>query len=205
MRWFWILAVCAILCASEAWAHRVNIFAYVEGADVVVECGYSRSKRVRHGLVEVYAAPGGKLLWQGTTDEQGYLRFPVPEEALAAGTGLHLVLKAGEGHQAEWTIKAEEFASVHKSKTPAVAQPADTVRSAPVAAQPAASASPGSQALTRADLEEVLGTVLDAKLAPLKRAVLEEKDPGLREIIGGIGWIFGIVGVAAYFMSRRRV
>ena len=34
---------------------------------------------------------------------------------------------------------------------------------------------------------------------------LKEKSVSLTEIIGGIGWILGIVGVAAYFMSRRNM
>lgn len=62
-------------------------------------------------------------------------------------------------------------------------------------------------ALTRADVEEVVGTLLDARLAPIRRALLEQdqRGPGLQEIIGGIGWIFGLVGIAAYFKSRPRV
>jgi nickel transport protein len=27
----------------------------------------------------------------------------------------------------------------------------------------------------------------------------------VQEIVGGIGWIFGLIGVAAYFKSRPRV
>ena len=37
----------------------------------------------------------------------------------------------------------------------------------------------------------------------LKR--LFQRIDGIAEIIGGIGWIFGLVGVAAYFKSRPRV
>jgi nickel transport protein len=29
-----------------------------------------------------------------------------------------------------------------------------------------------------------------------------EAGPNLRDIIGGIGWIFGLIGVAAYFRRR---
>ncbi|GAB1410481.1 hypothetical protein MASR1M90_16350 [Desulfovibrionales bacterium] len=206
MRWCWVLALCVFVGVADVWAHRVNMFAYVDGTDVVVECGYSKSKRVNRGQVDVFAASDGQLLLQATTDEQGELRFPIPEHALATHTDLHLVLKAGEGHQTDWTVKAEEFASVHMPQSqpapPALAaEPAALPQSATQAPAPAVSASP---ALTRAELEDVLSTVLDAKLAPLKRAMLEENDPGLREIIGGIGWIFGLVGVAAYFLSHRR-
>jgi nickel transport protein len=66
---------------------------------------------------------------------------------------------------------------------------------------------PAADGLTRADVEEVVKTVVEAELAPIKRALLERTGdgPGLREIIGGIGWIFGLVGIAAYFKSRPRV
>ena len=50
----------------------------------------------------------------------------------------------------------------------------------------------------------VVNAALDAKLAPIKRAVLGQSGPGVVEIVGGIGWIFGLAGVAAYFRSRPR-
>lgn len=202
----WLLLLCALLGAVDAWAHRVNIFAYVEGPDVVVECGYSKSKRVREGSVEVFDATTGSLLLSGKTDDQGMFRFAVPEQARAARADMRLVLKAGEGHQAEWLVRAEEFAGT-PHPVPRTQDGAVGAGAAPPAAERPASASPlaPSSGLTRAELDEALNTALDAKLAPLQRAMREEREPGMRDIIGGIGWIFGLVGVAAYITSRRRV
>jgi len=47
--------------------------------------------------------------------------------------------------------------------------------------------------------------MLDAKLAPVKSMLAESLDPApsMTEILGGIGWIFGLMGVAAYFKSRK--
>ncbi|NDY58998.1 hypothetical protein G3N56_19860, partial [Desulfovibrio sulfodismutans] len=47
--------------------------------------------------------------------------------------------------------------------------------------------------------------MLDAKLAPVKTLLAEAMDPApsMTEILGGIGWIFGLMGVAAYFKSRK--
>jgi len=47
---------------------------------------------------------------------------------------------------------------------------------------------------------------LDKKLSPiLKRlAESETRGPGLSEIFGGIGYIFGLAGVAAYVQSRKK-
>jgi nickel transport protein len=35
-------------------------------------------------------------------------------------------------------------------------------------------------------------------------ADLEQKGPTMNEIVGGIGYIFGLMGVAIYFSSRKK-
>ena len=75
-------------------------------------------------------------------------------------------------------------------------------QAARLAFKPQGNAAPGG--LTRDDVEAVVNAALDAKLAPIKRAVLGQSGPGVVEIVGGIGWIFGLAGVAAYFRSRPR-
>lgn len=195
--------VLALLTHTSALAHRVNVFAYVEGGEVVVECSYSKSKRVNRGTIEVLSLQSGETLLSGETDEDGSFRFPVPEAARRTGSGLRIVLVAGEGHQNEWVVDAAEFMPAGSgSATAAVAaQPAGDREQPPTAGAEAPAA------LSRGDVEEIVNAALDAKLAPIKRAVLErtEEGPGLREIIGGIGWIFGLVGLAAYFKGRSRV
>ena len=209
MRAFFLPLVFTLLLHSQALAHRVNIFAYVDGNEIVVECSYSKSKRVNHGAIEVQAASSGEILLQGTTDETGLFRFPVPKQARASGTDLRILLRAGEGHQNDWIVEAAEFmngaaVAVSAASSPEVEQPA-----APKAASPAESqtTTSGSGGLSRAEMEEIVNAALDAKLAPIKRAMLEqtESGPGMKEIVGGIGWIFGLIGIAAYFKSRPRV
>lgn len=185
-----------------ALAHRVNVFAYVDGGEIVVECSYSKSKRVNRGAIDVQDAVTGETFLKGETDENGYFRFPVPEAARAAGNGLRILLRAGEGHQSDWTVEASEFMTVPAS---AGARAADVkTDSGQIPAAPSATVPTG---VSRADVEAVVNAALDAKLAPIKRALLEQNEsgPGMREIIGGIGWIFGLLGIAAYFKSRTRV
>ena len=202
MRSFFLALALVLLVQGTALAHRVNVFAFVQGGEIVVESWYSKSKKVRHGNIEVQNAQSGETLLTGMTDEQGLWRFPIPEQARSSGAGLRILLQAGEGHQNEWTVQASEFLD-----TP---RPAESLP----AAQPGGAAAASSRtdeallpALTRSDVEEVVAAVLDAKLAPIKRELLEQNQggPGMREIFGGIGWIFGLVGVAAYFKSRPRV
>lgn len=202
MRSFFLALALVLLVQGTALAHRVNVFAFVQGGEIVVESWYSKSKKVRHGNIEVQDAQSGETLLTGMTDEQGLWRFPIPEQARSSGAGLRILLQAGEGHQNEWTVQASEFLDTPRP-----------VESLP-AAQPGGAAAASSRtdeallpALTRSDVEEVVAAVLDAKLAPIKRELLEQNQggPGMREIFGGIGWIFGLVGVAAYFKSRPRV
>jgi len=84
-------------------AHRVNLFAWVEGDTVHVESKFSGGKKVKAGKV-IVTDPQGNELVKGTTDEKGEYAFKIPQK-----TDLTIVLIAGTGHRAEWTIAASEI------------------------------------------------------------------------------------------------
>ena len=194
------------IASGPAAAHRVNVFAYVDGDVIHVECSFSRSQKVRQGRVEVYDAVDGEMLVSGDTDDTGVFRFPVPPKARQGGRDLRIRLVAGEGHQNEWTVAADEFAAV-PSAAPVTSAPAVTpaaVSSASAAPAAMVSAVPAT-GLTAAEVERIVNAALDARLAPIKRMLAEQSEsgPGLRDIVGGLGWILGLAGLAAYFRRRR--
>jgi nickel transport protein len=214
------LALLAAL-AGPALAHRVNVFAYVEGGDVVVECSYSRSERVRFGEVDVFDAASGAALLAGKTDEKGEFRFPVPPAVRAAKADLRIVLKAGEGHQNATEVKAAEYLSAAPPPsaapvaTPAASappsQPAAPVAAAGPVAAAAAPAQTGEPAvaapvLDAAALERIVEAAVEKKIAPLRAMLVSEKEkgPGLTEIVGGLGWLMGLAGIAAYFAAKGK-
>ena len=183
-------ALAAFLClAAVAHAHRVNIFAYVEGDAVVTDSGYSRSKRVHDGTVEVYDTSTGTMLLAGTTDENGRFDFKIPAAARTNKADLLLRLKAGEGHQAEWVVRYAEYA---------------------VAKSPFADEAEGhthtdvSRPQARADARK-FAAVVRRELAPVKQmlAELHRPGPGVTEIVGGLGYIIGLFGIVAYMKSRK--
>ena len=59
--------------------------------------------------------------------------------------------------------------------------------------------------LKRQELEKIIDTTLEQKLAPIRKMLAEQynAEPSLRDIIGGIGWLLGLAGIVAYFKSRR--
>ncbi|NDV18906.1 hypothetical protein GO013_05665 [Pseudodesulfovibrio sp. JC047] len=187
-----LLSVClamvaTLFLAAVSEAHKVNIFAYVEGNTVVTDSGYSRSKRVQGGVVEVRDGSTGKLLLSGTTDTTGRFDFEIPAEVRENQADLRLLLKAGAGHQAEWTVTYAEF-----SHTPGIFS--DTTSDhVHTAVQVTSSSSQDVETLLRRELE------------PIKRMLAEMHDagPSVTEILGGIGYIFGLFGVVAYMKSRK--
>lgn len=199
-----------LLAPAPAHAHRVNIFAYVDGGEVVVECGFNRSAKVKQGRIEVFDAVTGARLLQGVTDDNGVFRFPVPEADIRSGHGLRIHINAGEGHQNDWDMDAAELDGASPAAAPPQASSAapDAVGTSVVAASaPAAAAAPPAPGgwATPEDVERIVDRALNARLAPINRLLAErsEAGPSLADIIGGIGWIFGLVGVAAYFRRRK--
>ncbi|HHK60902.1 MAG TPA: carboxypeptidase regulatory-like domain-containing protein, partial [Desulfobacterales bacterium] len=51
-----------LLAATNALAHKVNIFAYVEDGTVYTESYFPDGRKVQGGTVEVYDAAGKKLV-----------------------------------------------------------------------------------------------------------------------------------------------
>jgi len=97
------LIILVILFDMPAFAHKVSIFAWVEGDTVYTQSKFSKGKRVKNSSVIVFDSDGNKLL-EGKTDDKGEFSFKIPKQ-----TALKVVLKASMGHMAEWKIPFEEI------------------------------------------------------------------------------------------------
>ena len=208
-----VLAAFILGTAVSAQAHRVNIFAWTEGNEIVAECGFNGGNKVKQGQVVVFDAATGAKLLEGRTDDFGVYRFPVSAEGKAHG--VRIVIKAGEGHQNEWTVEAAELATIQPGTGAAPAASSAPASATAVAAAPAAQApaspktdkAPAQQAanISASELQNIVNTALDAKLGPIRKELAEMRvaRPGFSEIFGGIGWLVGLAGIALYFKGRR--
>jgi len=188
-RIFLILLATVIIIAgssSSALAHRVTIFAWVEGDTVMTESKFSGGRRAINSDVRVFNGKGEEIL-TGTTDDRGEFSFKIPEM-----TDLKVVLEAGMGHRAEWSIPEAELRGD-------VGMPCERIE----ALEPSHEE---STLLSREEVKQIVDDSLDTKLRPIARrlAEMEKKGPSVTEILGGIGYIFGLMGVALYFKSRGR-
>jgi len=181
---FVFLSLSLLVVTSCVFAHKVNIFAYVEGNIVYTESYFSDGKKVEGGRVEVYDSQGNKLL-EGETDKHGQFNFKVPKK-----DDLKIILIATLGHRASYILSKDELA--------------DLV------------ATPGSKELESEGVEniqvdldcikKVIDSSLDEKLKPIMRELtrMQQKQISFTEVIGGIGYIFGIMGVIFYFVSKKK-
>lgn len=189
-----ILLLALLVPSRAAMAHRVNIVAWTEGGQVVAESTFSNGHKVRRGRVTVLDAVTGQKLAEGDADADGVFRFTPPEAARPHG--LRLCIDAGEGHRNEWVVAPEELGGP-LGPAPAAAG-GGTAAGAPALAEQASLSD-------AAGLRAAIEAALEAKLGPVRRdlAALRVRGPGLAEIVGGMGWLVGLAGLALYFKGRR--
>ena len=192
-----------IFFQEPALAHKATIFAWTEGDTVHTQSKLSGGKRVKGGEVIVFDLNGVPLL-KGQTDDNGMFSFTAPQK-----TGLKIVLKASMGHQAEWSISPEETGDhgIENDKPEKVnpGLPKNTPGLKDIETDETSSKRTGIE-LGKEDFQQIIDDALDRKLAPVldKIAQAYNQGPGLTEIIGGIGYIIGLVGVALIVTNRRK-
>ena len=196
-----MLAVCIFFSLLQsANAHRVIVFAWVDGNTVFVESKFNGGKKVKNGKISVTDARGIELL-NGVTDDDGEFSFIVPKRS-----ELKIVLDAGGGHRGEWKIPLEEVEAI-TTRSGDLNQKSGE-HTAP-AAEPVQirkpSADPGDPPSSRSEIELVVEKALDKKLKPIIKMLAEtqQKGPTAKDIFAGIGYIVGLVGIAAYIHSRK--
>jgi len=196
----WILI--GLWISPCAHAHQVSIFAWVQGDTIHTQSKFMGGKRPNQALVEIFDETG-VLLLTGRTDAQGQCSFPVPRKS-----DLKIVLSAGMGHRAVWTLSKQEFQEA--STRGSIAHEPNTGSSAesdqPEQMMVEAVRSPQNEH-TNAEIVDLVESTLDKKLAPLMAKIVEldQKRLTLSDILGGLGYIVGLVGLAAYMQYHRKI
>ena len=207
-----VCLVITILCillipVSDIYAHKVQMFAYAEGENVIVEGYFADGKKAMKSEVVVYNPSGTELL-RGRTDDSGQFKFKAPEK-----TDLRIVVDAGMGHKTEYTLPAGELhieggnktagavtASVSKDIKPKTVK-AEKIKEDKISAS---QTSRLDDAQLQAIVEKAVEKSVGEAIKPLVRSFTEmQQKNSLTTIIGGIGYIMGLMGIVLYFKSRR--
>ena len=186
------LVFCLGLCSGTAWAHKVNVYAYQEGGTIKGEGYFAGGDKAQNCAVEVLD-DGGRLVASGQTNPGGDFSLAL---AQGAKPPLRVTLKASMGHQGEYTISAAEMAGA--PETPAAKAPEPAGRENQAA---------GDGSWDEARQEALLGRMLDQRLGPLTAQISKmnaDKGVTANDIFGGVGYIVGLLGLAAYIRYRKK-
>jgi nickel transport protein len=195
------LSAIIFIIPSPVFAHKVSIFAWVEGDMVYIQSSFFGGKKIQNGAIDVFDAYGKRLV-QGKTDDNGEFSFKAPVKA-----AMKIVVSAGMGHQAVWNLKASDFESIGldaPSTEPLSSREIthDHPPTSPAEIQPPSPALPG---ITSDEIQVIVEKALDKKLVPVLKMLSESRDrASMGDILGGIGYIIGLVGLAAYVGSRKK-
>lgn len=192
-----VAVVAALLCggADTAWAHKVNLFAYAEGNTVYTESYFADGTKVQNGTITVTDV-AGKVLVTGKTDTKGLFSFPLPGRQT-----LTISVDASMGHQNSFVLKEEEIPA-------ATAAPQAVATPQAPAPQPDSSPAVAQQSQEKAAPASADNQRIYEELRQIKRELALLHDdlsrPSVRDIMAGLGYIFGLFGVGALVAARRK-
>lgn len=205
--------VLAVL-AREAQAHKLHVFAAVDGKVIRGET-YFRGGAAAARVPVQALGPAGQLLGQTTTDDQGQFALPVRFRCEH-----RLVVDAGGGHTAEYRIAEKELpADLPPPGERAIPAESCLSNSPPQALPPANAQSAntigkhvGPDALGDAPPMPSETSDLVASIETLRAQVLQlrqefdefRQEIRLHDVLGGIGYILGLMGMVLYVVNRRR-
>ena len=201
-----LVLLCLGLQATSVSAHNVVSGIYADGMSIEGEIGFSNGDMAQVGSpVKVYDAQD-KLLAELTLVEGGLFSYEAKQVAKH-------VFKANlsAGHVAEMVIEASELTPSASAKitSPEIPVLADS------STKPKAMAEGGMDSaksdttaginVTVEQLESIVRSAVAQQVRPLQKELRDYKEKVmLRDIAGGLGFIFGLFGVAAWMASRRK-
>lgn len=203
----------ANLAAITAFAHSLYLFAAAEGDKINGRAYLRGGTGVADVVVKIYAE-AKEPVGQVTTDSEGRFSFSAPYRCDYL---LRAVME--DGHQAEAMVHADELPSM---LPPFSGQQTPTAVASSTGSQTAGrtqgsgesppdltletSPSPSPERLAGSDDKS-----LRQELASLRSQVIQLREDlkkfqttaGLRDILGGIGYIFGLTGITLYLLAKR--
>lgn len=188
-------ALLSIISSVNVLAHNVVGGVYASGFEIEGEAGFSNGHMASKGtavkVFDISGIPLGEVL----TDSEGYFTFTAQKRITHV-----FEVDMGAGHKLTMQLPAEELPDNNEAKVHQEYQNAttnDSVKNTHGFSEP--------EVTNKTQLNSLLLEKAIAKqIKPLRKEIqaLKEKS-GFRDIIGGIGYIFGLLGLIAFLRERK--
>ncbi|WP_417762769.1 hypothetical protein [Shewanella sp.] len=196
---FSYLPLVLLLLSSSASAHLLKVFAWMEGQQIVGNAYFAGGIAAGGANILIFGRQQQPLA-QLHPEADGSFRVTVPYSE-----GYAIEANTGDGHVAHWQIPAAEVTSGKTAATPKTTKQPTSLPAKPfnILAEPPSTAS--AQGVDCAQLTDAIQTAVAKEIGPLRMELQQaESRAKLSDVIGGLGFIFGIAGIALWWQSRKR-
>lgn len=177
--WFFLLLA---LAAGPASAHKLKVYAFVTGRSIEGSVYFAGGSAAPGASVQIKDA-SGQTLAELAPDADGRFNYRAPSPS-----DITIVASSPDGHRATWQVAASAFAP--------------TTGNAPMPIKPQATPSP--VAARDCSLEDTVEAAVARQVQPLREELIAMRDEvRLHDVLGGIGYIFGLTGLALWWHRRR--
>lgn len=180
----WILALACLLASPMAEAHLLKVFAWADGDAIVGNAYFSGGIPAKGANIRLQNK-AGKNVVNGHPNEKGDFRLQIPEGQQI----VKVIADTQDGHLAHWDLNAVEESSETTTDSSATAT------------------STGSQgaSVDSKQIKQLVSQAVAEQIGPL-RMQLDKNATKFRlaDILGGIGYIFGLMGICMWLKSRKQ-
>ncbi len=179
-----------LVISPFAQAHNVIGGVYAIGNTIEGEVGFSNGDMAAEGTEVLVTDAAGNELGRVLIDAEGLFKFEAKQRI-----DHKFMANLSSGHVLELTLPAAdlpESLSASKAVKPAEQQPAPAPASARFDAD-------------QAELQLMIEKAVAKQVKPLRQELTAYKEKaGLQDIIGGIGYIFGLCGLGIWWRQRQK-
>ena len=194
-----IVFVFLVVSVYPCFAHKVSLFAYSESGRVYTESYFPDGSPVIDGDILVYDSKGN-LLVKGKTNKKGLYDFKIHKY-----DNLKIVLNASMGHRAEFTINKDDLVMGEKGESDSNLNTDFQINGQEKSDNETISGSESGVSMGNDEFRKIISEELSKQLKPVirKLTMLSQHRVGITEILGGIGYIIGLMGISMYFLSKK--
>lgn len=184
-----VILLLSSLFSMVAIAHNVVGGVYATGFEIEGEAGFSNGSMANAGTIVKIFDQSGLPLGEVETDDEGFFTFTAKKRITHV-----FEIDMGAGHQLTMQLPAEELP--------------ESLSAGPSSEQSINNPSLSVSNVTPENVDQIPVLMLEKAIAkqikPLRKEIqsLKEKS-GLRDILGGIGYIFGLLGLVAFLRERK--